>query len=269
MKNNAWRYGKVKCNYHTHTPRCNHATGTEREYIEKAISEGIQVLGFSDHAPYIFDGEYYSNFRMRPEETEGYFKTIRALAEEYRDSITILAGLELEYYPGIFERTVDFIAQFDCDYLIQGQHFIGAEETGTNPRGNDPQLFGRYVDQLIEGMETGVYTYVAHPDMWNTGDAAAREKGYLRICEAAKRLNIPLEINMLGLSQGRHYPRTDLFTIAAQVGNEVVLGCDTHSVERMGNPAEVAQALEFAARCGITPIELSAQRVLSRKAAIK
>ena len=38
-------------NYHTHTVRCNHARGSEREYIETAIARGMQVLGFSDHVP--------------------------------------------------------------------------------------------------------------------------------------------------------------------------------------------------------------------------
>ena len=27
----------MKNNYHTHTPRCNHAVGSEEEYVEKAI----------------------------------------------------------------------------------------------------------------------------------------------------------------------------------------------------------------------------------------
>ena len=52
-------------NYHTHTPRCNHAVGTEREYVENALEAGLQILGFSDHSPYIFPGDYYSGFRMR------------------------------------------------------------------------------------------------------------------------------------------------------------------------------------------------------------
>ena len=43
-------------NYHSHTPRCNHAHGEEREYIETAIKAGYSVLGFSDHSPQVFDG---------------------------------------------------------------------------------------------------------------------------------------------------------------------------------------------------------------------
>ena len=41
-------------NYHTHTWRCNHAHGVEKQYIEKAIGQGLQILGFSDHTPYCF-----------------------------------------------------------------------------------------------------------------------------------------------------------------------------------------------------------------------
>ncbi len=32
-------------NYHTHTPRCHHAGGSEREYIENAIKAGFCELG--------------------------------------------------------------------------------------------------------------------------------------------------------------------------------------------------------------------------------
>ena len=38
-------------NYHTHTPRCHHAKGTEREYVENAIRAGIKRFGFADHSP--------------------------------------------------------------------------------------------------------------------------------------------------------------------------------------------------------------------------
>ena len=37
-------------NMHTHTARCMHARGEDREYVEKAIEAGFEVLGMSDHA---------------------------------------------------------------------------------------------------------------------------------------------------------------------------------------------------------------------------
>ena len=42
---------RIKANYHTHTKRCRHANGSDRDYIEAAISAGIKTLGFSDHVP--------------------------------------------------------------------------------------------------------------------------------------------------------------------------------------------------------------------------
>ena len=38
-------------NYHTHTPRCNHAWGTEAEYVEKALEAGLKLLGIDPDAP--------------------------------------------------------------------------------------------------------------------------------------------------------------------------------------------------------------------------
>ena len=90
-------------NYHTHTFRCHHATGTEREYIEAAIAEGIKVLGFSDHIPCLFPDGHQSGFRVQTEDTEDYFTVLRALRKEYKDDIEIHIGFESEYYPELFD----------------------------------------------------------------------------------------------------------------------------------------------------------------------
>ena len=63
-------------NYHTHTTRCHHAEGEDRQYVETAIERGLKILGFSDHTPYYYDGDYVSGVRMLPEEVEGYVESI-------------------------------------------------------------------------------------------------------------------------------------------------------------------------------------------------
>ena len=84
-------------NYHTHTPRCGHATGTEREYIERAIEKGMKVLGFSDHTPQPYPEDFHSGMRMGMDEIENYTGTLSALKEEYKDDIRILIGYEQDY----------------------------------------------------------------------------------------------------------------------------------------------------------------------------
>ena len=80
-------YKDKKCNFHSHTVRCQHAVGEEREYVEEAIKEGFEVIGFSDHSPYLFKNGYVSRIRMTMSQLEDYVKTIEALKKEYRDDI--------------------------------------------------------------------------------------------------------------------------------------------------------------------------------------
>ncbi len=173
-------------NLHTHTTRCNHAKGTEREYIERAIEGGFQILGFSDHAPMPFDGDYYSHFRMRPEQFDDYMTTLIDLREEYKKDIRILIGLESEYYPRYFHRMIDLVSPYPLEYLILGQHFIGNEHDATysgNPLNTEVEL-ARYVDQTAEGLQTGRFTYFAHPDLiCFHGEDAVYEKHIRRLCE--------------------------------------------------------------------------------------
>ena len=115
------------CNLHAHTVRCNHASGTEREYIENALAAGLETFGFSDHTPYVFADGYYSGFRMRPELQKDYVETLLALKEEYRGRIGILIGYEAEYYPRFWRDYLKLITRYHVDYLILGQHFIENE----------------------------------------------------------------------------------------------------------------------------------------------
>ena len=87
-----------------------------------------------------------------------------------------------------------------------------------------------YVTQVLAGIATGDFLYIAHPDMAGyqfSAETIARE--YRRLCLGAKRKNIPLELNLLGLREKRHYPDERFFRIASEVGNQIVLGLDSHS----------------------------------------
>ena len=87
----------ISANYHTHTIRCKHAEGSEREYIEAAISEGFKILGFSDHTPQPYPADYVSPIRMDMSELEDYTDTLIKLRDEYKNDIQILIGYEVEY----------------------------------------------------------------------------------------------------------------------------------------------------------------------------
>ena len=77
----------MTANYHTHTYLCQHADGLPEEYVQTAIKNGLEILGFSDHAPFYFPDGYVSGCRMRMEQIDFYFDTLLALREKYKDYI--------------------------------------------------------------------------------------------------------------------------------------------------------------------------------------
>lgn len=245
-------------NYHTHTARCNHADGEDREYVEAAIQAGIKELGFSDHAPYLFPNtDYYSSFRMKKEELFDYAESIRALQKEYAKDIRILLGFELEYYPKFHEGEMQFLSQVNPDYIIMGQHFCGNEINSTYaPYTDNETTFRAYINQIIEGLKTGDFAYLAHPDLAGYRyPKAVYEEMYKELCEAAKTLDIPLEINLLGLRTNRHYPDRRLFEIAAQVGNKIVLGVDAHAPNQFHHTVSVKTAMDWVKSLNLNLIE--------------
>ena len=189
-------YKNLKCNFHTHTTRCKHATGTERAYVENAIAAGFQVLGFSDHAPYLFEGDYVSRIRMGMEELEGYVRTVEELKGEYKKDIQIFCGLEMEYFPKLFDRTFAEMQKYPMDYLILGQHCfndeVGFEYTGR--MWQEESRLETYIERLTTAVTSGNFLYVAHPDIIHyVGDAAIYEKHMRRLAKLLKAHDMPIE----------------------------------------------------------------------------
>lgn len=235
-------------NYHTHTKRCNHASGEEREYIECAIRGGIKILGFSDHSPQYFPNGYYSNFRMRMDELEHYVDTILTLKKEYVHDIEIHLGLEAEYYPDYFEELLKNASAYGVEYFLLGQHFLGNEigEAPSAAATNDTVVLERYCAQVTEAMETGMFTYFAHPDIIRyTGSEEIYDANIRKICQVAKKQQIPLEINLLGIRDHRHYPNEEFWKIAGEEDCQVILGADAHSPEDVWRPTDIVMAQQL------------------------
>lgn len=248
--NNSMHY-----NFHTHTFRCHHATGTDREYVECAIKAGIKTLGFSDHVPYPYLHGYPSTVRMDMDNTSDYVTAIRSLAAEYKDDIQIFVGFEAEYLRDYWADLRDLLLPYDIDYLILGQHFLHSELDGSYsgaPDADEAKL-KEYVDLVIEALNTGNFTYLAHPDLINfTGSDEIYNKHMTRLCLEAKRLSIPLEINFCGYLNQRHYPSKRFFSLAASLGNDFVFGRDAHTPDAFLDEATYNGCSALAEECGIS-----------------
>lgn len=245
-------------NYHTHTFRCSHATGTEREYIEKAIAGGIKYMGFSDHIPFVFPGDHEDSYRVQMCDVKNYFETIGTLREEYKDKIEILIGFEAEFYPEFSEKMLSDAIKMGAQYLILGQHFIGDEVPDyiySYRTYTEPEILEKYTECIISGMETGLFTYVAHPDIVTfVGDDVVYDQQMRKICKKSVELNIPLEINLLGIRENRKYPDQRFWKIAGEEKSPVTFGFDAHDAKAAYDDKSLPKAFELVEKFGLNYI---------------
>ena len=233
-------------NFHSHTYRCHHAEGTEEEYILRAIDQGYDCLGFADHTPWPYATDFVSGIRMTVDELDNYIDTLRRLRDKYADRIRIMIGLECEAFPAYFgwlERTK---RDRELDYVILGNHYDTTDENDGFYFGKSacPHDLERYAQTTIYGMESGLFTYLAHPDLalhrYAKFDSAADEM-CRAICEAAQRLNLPLEYNLLGHKrlETAHaqnyigYCSPQFWNIAAQYRVRSIIGADAHTADAL------------------------------------
>lgn len=249
----------LKSNYHTHTYRCKHAGGQDRDYVEAAIAAGITTLGFSDHSPMVFNTDHKSGFRMDLEETAGYFESLLALREEYRDVIRILIGVEVEYYPACWEKYLAFMRQFPLDFKILGQHFVYDEENGgpgSFKATEDPTVLSDYYRCVLEAADTGELLYIAHPDVIHyVGDTAAFDELTRDFLQKIKKTGLPFEINRLGVHEGRHYPNPRFWDLVAEADVPAIVGLDAHSPKVFEDDEGAAACVEIAKSRGIRLLE--------------
>ena len=250
-------------NYHTHTPRCRHAEGTEEAYVQAAINSGLQILGFSDHTPYWFPGDYYSHMRMYPDQLEEYCEAVRKVQKQYANQLQIHLGMEVEYYPAYFADMLSRLRHQGVEYFLLGQHWVGSEidEPYCGYPTEDESLLKRYCDQVIKAMQTGLFTYVAHPDLLNyVGDPKIYQRHMRRLCKEAKSCAVPLEINLLGLEAGRHYPNRLFWEVVAEENCDCVIGCDAHEPSAIVKEPLEEKALTLVNDFGLHLLETVALR---------
>ncbi|MGN1398548.1 MAG: histidinol-phosphatase [Erysipelotrichaceae bacterium] len=231
----------MKNNYHTHTKLCNHAVGSDEEYVLKAIEANFSTLGFSDHCPFSnIKNVKISLIRMSEKELDKYVCSIETLREKYAGKINILLGLECEYFPSKMAWLIEMVKKYNIQYLILGVHYI------EYPDGSFSNYYGRkcsqdeliaYQNNCIEAMETGYFACLAHPDLFVKGygkwdDLAIKVSE--NICQKAKELNIPLGYNLNGLNNYYQkntygYPFDQFWQIASRYQCDVLIEYDAHN----------------------------------------
>ncbi|QKJ24157.1 histidinol-phosphatase [Poseidonibacter lekithochrous] len=239
----------MRVDLHNHTILCNHAEGTVKEYIEKAISLGIDVYGFTDHAPMDYDPKY----RMDIIHKEFYENNVLYLKELYKNDIEILLGYEVDFMQNI--PMLKEVLNAKVDYLIGSIHFLEPKIKTSNdnePWGFDnPEFIGKYKKQNIDDIwidyfdvvkamaDSNHFDVVGHLDLIKVFKFLPNKDIKIIATDALKAIkkaNMVIEINSAGLRKpiAEQYPSKDLLELAYEMDIPITFSSDAHSVDQIG-----------------------------------
>jgi len=237
----------TRIDLHNHTTRCNHAEGTVEEYVERAIDLGIDIYGFSEHAPMDFDEGYRLSF----EEMDAYRDDILHAREKYKDRIEILLGYEVDWLPGHMD---DRVLDAKVDYLIGSVHFIdkwsfdNPEFIGGWKERDIDEIWQAYFEATEAMAKSGKFDIVGHLDLIKVfkylpkKDVRLLAKDSLR---AIKDAGMVLELNTAGYRKpvGELYPSKALLEEAYSMDIPITFSSDAHAVDQIGFRYEDAVAV--------------------------
>lgn len=229
---------------HIHTDFSDGKNSPE-EMVLSAIAKGFTEMGISDHSYTAYD-ESYCIPKNRIEE---YKQVIRALAEQYRDKITIRCGIEQDYYSD--EPTGDY------DYVIGSVHavkkdgvYLSVDESAEVQQkaveehfGGDYYAFAElYFETVADVVRKTGADIIGHFDL--AAKFSLFDESHPRYIAAWKKAvdalipyGKPFEINTGAMSRGYRsvpYPTPDMIAYIRAKGGSFLLSSDSHNAETIG-----------------------------------
>jgi histidinol-phosphatase (PHP family) len=248
-----------KIDGHIHTPFCPHGTTDSFEsYIERAISLGYEQITFTEHAPLpngFVDSTPTKDSGMNLAALEDYFYKLMTLKEKYKENITILSGLEIDYIEGFEKETKNFLNEYGpfIEDSILSVHFLHHQGNWgcldyssevfaemTQKFGSVDKLYEQYFRTVLKSVTTDLGPYkpkrIGHITLVRKFQKLyPAKKTFLpeinEILLAMKNNQYELDYNGAGIYKkycGQPYPTAEIVQKALEYGIKIVYGSDAH-----------------------------------------
>lgn len=245
-------------NFHTHCHYCD-GSSAPVDYVEEAIRQEFEALGFSSHSPLPFGNKFAL---QGDEKLLTYADEIRQLKITFQDQVSLYLGLELDFVPGITKPFEYFRSLVGLDYTIGGIHlikkpdqdelwFIDGPLQQTYDEGMK-LLFGddvhaaitTYWQQMREMISSQKPNVVAHLDKikmhnknryFNEDETWYVDQTDLTL-ELIKKTGTIVEVNTRGIYKGRSeelFPGITILKKIHQLGIPVTISADAHRPEEL------------------------------------
>jgi histidinol-phosphatase (PHP family) len=248
--------------YHVHTTRSVDCDTPVAESCRAAIAAGITEIAFTDHVDFEIADEGYGYY-----DYDAYQNDMSQAIEEFRDTLTILRGAEVDFNTETKDEVGEWLAAHtNYDFLIGSVHY-GENGQIIFPNYFDSRsidyVFQAYYEQLYALADTGWFDTIGHIDLPKRyAPATAGLYDPLRYEDQLRALfrkliekQTSFEINTSGIRQG---PKTSMpagqivALYVEQGGRLITTGTDSHFSRHVGNG--LRRTLDMLQLCGIDEI---------------
>ena len=241
---------------HMHTRYCDGADTCE-SMVCSAIEKGLSAVGLSGHSYTFFDESYC----MSEADTLRYLNEINSLKEKYRDRITVLCGIEQDYFSAYPTDAFDYVIG-SVHYLKCDGDYVPVDESPEILKDAAARYFGddlyalceAYFETVADVVKKTGCDIIGHFDLIskfnetgtkkNSGAplfdanhpryAAAWRKALDRLLSDAEKTGAVFEINTGAISRGYRtapYPADDMIHYIKQRGGRLILSSDAHRAQ--------------------------------------
>lgn len=237
----------ISYDLHMHTTYCDGKNSPE-EMIRSAIAKGLKIVGISGHCNTGFDETYCMT---RPVMQE-YFEIIQKLKDRYLMEITVLCGVEQDYFAG--KPYLDFDYSIgSVHYVLKDGNYISVDhkESITNEAvqkyyGGDFYAYAEDYYALVGDVlnKTGA-DIIGHFDLFSKFNEGGKQfdennpryvKAWKDAIDKLIPYGKPFEVNTGAISRGYRteaYPSLPMLRYIKEKGGKVILSSDSHSAENI------------------------------------
>jgi histidinol-phosphatase (PHP family) len=237
----------INFDYHMHT-RLSDGANMHEEMVLSAIAKGFDEIGISDH----FCIKYPVHWAVGTEGIAQLAKRVGEMNAMFGDRISILFGLEVDYFPDLEDEIRKTLQKFDFDYVIGSIHFLDEWNYDTDKSRNSEfthdYLYKWYFGELQKAVKSGLFDYMAHPDLIKKHRIWPETSQKLLFRETAKVFadtGTAYEVNTSGKDRPcrEFFPGNEFISELFQAGVPVTLGSDSHNSDQIGRYFDDAKDL--------------------------
>ena len=232
---------------HVHTTFSDGKNSPE-EMVLAAIDAGLDVIGFSDHSYTAFD----ESWCMSVQGTADYRAEVARLKEKYQGKITVLCGIEQDYYTDSPAVGYDYIIG-SVHFIKIGGRFIPVDEGTAYLREAAEKYFDGDIYAVIEEYYRTVTDVVnkTGADIIGHFDLICKHNeqsplydelhpryraAWQSAADTLLKTGKPFEINTGAVTRGyksEPYPSKDILQYIKEHGGTFILSSDSHTTEAL------------------------------------